>query len=105
MPWYLSIPIAIVAIAIAVYLGNCFYEIACMKGFQDRRYFWIPVLFGAAGYLLVVALPDRKQKVEEPKPVMPLIKPTESVKGKWACPECGNVLPGDVVRCKCGYKR
>lgn len=24
---------------------------------------------------------------------------------KWACPDCGNVLPGDVIRCNCGYKR
>ena len=25
--------------------------------------------------------------------------------GKWKCPDCGNTLPYDVIRCKCGYEK
>lgn len=37
----------------------------------------------------------------QPKaPVIPVGKT-----GKWACPECGNVLAYDIIRCKCGFER
>lgn len=61
----LALPIVVgvislsLAIAVSVFLAACFYEIACEKGFEERRYFWIPFLFGLVGYLLVIALPDR----------------------------------------------
>lgn len=109
-PWMVILGIAAlgVGIAIAWYIANCFYEIACMKGFHDRCYFWLPFLFGIVGYLLVVALPDRKKEKETPsKPAKPLFSPqgTQKPVGRWACPDCGNVLPGDVIQCKCGYRR
>ncbi len=109
-PWkiILGIGVLVVGIMLARYIANCFYEIACMKGFYDKCYFWIPFFFGIAGYLLVVALPDRKKEKETLlKSVKPLFTPQEMQKpvGKWACPNCGSVLPGDVIQCKCGYKR
>jgi len=109
-PWMviLGIVALVVGIMVARYIANCFYEIACMKGFHDRCYFWIPFLLGIVGYLLVVALPDRKQEKTTPaKPTKPLFSPqgTQKPVGRWACPDCDNVLPGDVIQCKCGYRR
>ena len=104
----LGIVALVVDIMIARYIANCFYEIACMKGFHDKCYFWLPFLFGIVGYLLVVALPDRNKESSTPsKPAKPLFSPqgTQKPVGRWACPDCGNVLPGDVIQCKCGYRR
>lgn len=105
----LGIAAAVVAYAaLASYLANCFYDIACEKGFYERRYFWIPFLLGLVGYLMVVALPDRKkEKTEQSHKVTPLVASHQVQKtvGKWTCPCCGNVLPGDVIQCKCGHKR
>lgn len=94
--------------ALACYLANCFYDIACEKGFHERRYFWVPFLLGLVGYLMVVALPDRKkEKTEQSHKVTPLAAPypVQKAVGKWACPCCGNILPGDVIQCKCGHRR
>ena len=54
-----SIVVLAVAIAINAFIAECFYNIAYEKGFEERRYFWIPFIFGIIGYLLVIALPDR----------------------------------------------
>lgn len=96
----------VIAIALNWYIANCFYDIACVKGFTESRYLWVPFWFGIIGYLLVIALPDRK-KTEQPKPEKSLFVPVaqEKTVGKWVCPDCGDVLPGDVVKCKCGYKK
>ena len=40
-------------------LAREFYKAAFMKGWADRKYFWLAFFFGIAGYLLVAALPDR----------------------------------------------
>lgn len=95
------------AAAVASYLANCFYDIACEKGFVERRYFWIPFLLGIVGYIMVAALPDRRKEKPEQPTVKPLVVPHPAQKnvGKWACPYCGNVLPGDVIQCKCGHRR
>lgn len=45
---------------IAAILAALFYEVAVEKGFPQKKYLWIPFLFGFAGYLLVIALPDRR---------------------------------------------
>ena len=42
-----------------LYLACCFCKVAIMKGYTERMYFWVPFLFTLAGYLLVIALPDR----------------------------------------------
>ena len=51
--------VAVVALCLAWYLANQFYEVAQEKGFTDRKYLWICFWLGAIGYLLVIALPDR----------------------------------------------
>ena len=78
-PWMVILGIAalIVGIVIARYIANCFYEIACMKGFHDKCYFWLPFLFGIVGYLLVVALPDRKKEKAEPTDVVLKVRDLE----------------------------
>ena len=49
----------IAALAISWFLAREFYNAAIMKGWNSKKYFWIPFLFGVVGYLLVIALPDR----------------------------------------------
>lgn len=108
MSWFWPVLAVAVTLGLSALLASYFYEIACEKGFSEKRFFWIAFLFGIVGYLLVIALPDRKKDHYVPqKPVAPLFKPQEAQSniGKWACPDCGNVLPGDVVQCKCGYRR
>lgn len=34
------------------------------------------------------------------RPVAP-----HSATRKWVCPQCGEVLPTDIIRCKCGHSR
>lgn len=45
-------------------LANEFHYIACQKGYYSRKYFWICFFLGVIGYLLIVAMPDRKDKVD-----------------------------------------
>lgn len=52
----------VVILFINYQIANQFYEIAEMKGFQERKYFWIAFLLGIVGYLLVIALPDKNQR-------------------------------------------
>ncbi len=42
------------------YLALEFYDVAKMKGFTSKKYFWLPFLT-IPGYLLIIALPDRNQ--------------------------------------------
>ena len=62
-PWEETIITFIILFVIAVImwiiLANELYKAACAKGFKDRKYFWIPFLFGAFGALVIIALPDR----------------------------------------------
>ena len=37
-----------------------FYRVAEMKGYTQKKYLWLPFLLGAVGYMLVIALPDRR---------------------------------------------
>lgn len=46
------------------FIPNEFFKVAEMKGYHERKYFWIPFFFGIAGYLLIIALPDRTKVVE-----------------------------------------
>ena len=45
-----------------------FRNIAEMKGHDGKKYFWWCFVFTAVGYLMVVALPDRKP-AQQPQPV------------------------------------
>ena len=63
----LSIFGAIISIIIDYLIANRFYQIAEEKGYHDRAYFWYAFLFTVAGYLMVVALPDRAAQKDEPR--------------------------------------
>jgi len=92
----------VIAIVISYFLANCFYEIACEKGFDARKYFWISFLLGIVGYLLVIALPDRKTERAYEKSSYTRNQPTQTSYSRWCCPKCGTLNPYDVIRCKCG---
>jgi len=53
------IAIFIISIVISYFIAKEFYKAALMKGWNSKKYFWIPFLLGLVGYLLVIALPDR----------------------------------------------
>ena len=55
--------IALVALALWAWIAVEFNNIAKMKGYEGSRYFWWSFIFPGIGYLMVVALPDRKQSV------------------------------------------
>lgn len=56
------LPLIIAALLIWLdwYLAKQFYEAAQDKGYDEKKYFWIAFWLNAVGYLLVIALPDRK---------------------------------------------
>lgn len=98
----------IIALFVDYYLAECFYEVACEKGFLDTKYMWICFIFGVIGYLLVIALPDRpKERPTQVNISKPLFKAQgEQVpSGSWECPQCGKMHPFDVIRCGCGHTK
>ena len=56
---FLYILICIAALVLYGYIAKVFEDIAVEKGYSG--YFWWCFLCGIAGWLMVVALPDRKQ--------------------------------------------
>ena len=56
-------------IVIAIYFGVCFFlasqfsEVATLKGYNDKKYYWICFWLGLPGWLLVVALPNRGNSI------------------------------------------
>lgn len=59
--------VLLISIAVALWLNwfiaKQFYEVAKEKGFYDSKYQWICFFFGAAGWIMVCALPDRGNHV------------------------------------------
>lgn len=59
--WVVSL---IFFLCLTIYMGYClakeFSHVAELKGYPDKKYFWIAFLVPFAGYLLIIALPDRK---------------------------------------------
>ena len=51
---------AIAAIALDYLIAKEFEFIATEKGYNGKRYFWYSFLTGMLGYLLVIALPNKK---------------------------------------------
>ena len=47
------------AAVISYYVAKEFYKAAVARGWPEKKYFWICFLLPVAGYLLVIALPDR----------------------------------------------
>lgn len=62
----LIILLLIFVVIIRFFAANEFYNIAMIKGFLDRKYFWYAFFLGIIGYLMVIALPDKnQQKIHE----------------------------------------
>ena len=97
-----AIFLLIVVLFIDYYLATCFYEVACEKGHIHKKYLYICFFFCFAGYLLVCSLPDRKtDSIQKPKKIQ-----FSTTSGhKWHCPNCGVLVPEDMIRCKCGYSK
>lgn len=55
-----------------LFLAQQFDEVAAMKGYPDKKYFWIAFFFGIFGYILVAALPDRNPVPYENKSISAL---------------------------------
>lgn len=49
-----------VVLLIDYFIAKEFSAIAELKGYNDPKYFWWSFLTGVAGYLMVVALPNRR---------------------------------------------
>lgn len=50
---------SILVLCVQAIIANEFYEIARQKGHDDMKFFWYSFIFGAIGYFMVIALPDR----------------------------------------------
>lgn len=51
--------VLLLCLAVNYYAAGEFYKAALAKGWKDKKYFWLAFLAPLAGYLLIVALPDR----------------------------------------------
>ena len=60
----------VLVLLIAYCCASTFSSIACMKGHDDRKYFWWTFFIPLLGALMVLALPDRSQ-TERVLPVVP----------------------------------
>ncbi|MBR5093640.1 MAG: hypothetical protein IK095_00965 [Oscillospiraceae bacterium] len=61
---FLWVLLGILALALDWWLASVFEEIAKEKGYEGKRYFWLPFLFSAAGWAVVIALPDKRLHIE-----------------------------------------
>ena len=52
--------VAALALWLAIYVAKQFAQVALEKGHTGKRYFHLCFWLGMVGYLLVIALPDRK---------------------------------------------
>lgn len=57
--WFIGI---IVALIIQYFIAREFQRIAELKGHYEKRYFWITFFLWIVGMLLVIALPDLKNR-------------------------------------------
>ena len=48
---------------LAFFFAHEFYVVACDKGYNSSKYYWICFWFGIVGYLLVIALPTKPQQI------------------------------------------
>lgn len=55
----IGILIVLVYFVLAYVIAGWFSEAAKEKGYSSPKYFWACFLLGLAGWLLVIALPDR----------------------------------------------
>ena len=59
MPTAVIIAAFIAFLAADFFVAREFYKVAAMKGWAEKKYFWLAFLTTFAGYILVAALPDR----------------------------------------------
>ena len=116
----------LIVLALLIYLwykvSNTFYEIACEKGYDEKKYLWWTFFLGIIGMLMVVALPDHQKEtvpeasitptftMKEVKDAKKTIDPERTAKvvndqGYLVCPTCGNTNPPHRTFCgKCGAR-
>ena len=88
----------IVCLLVSYAAANAFYSIACMKGHEERKYFWWTFLAFPIGALMVIALPDRSKAFPKPQ-VSQLGAPEQPYKRgnlvrsthQWRCDNCGKM--------------
>ena len=115
------------AILIMYAAAEAFYDVACMKGHEDRKYFWWSFLLPAIGYLLVIALPNVKK--DQPSQwsetaaaseadhgaesavnagaaeAIAVCRKPDADEGQIVCPNCGQKQKEDRAVCwKCGVR-
>ena len=54
--------VIVVGLIINFFIAREFYKVAVEKGHDEDKYLWISFFLGIVGYLLVIALPDRKKE-------------------------------------------
>ena len=59
MGWLIFLGVA-VWLLVSLWTAIEFQNIAHDKGYDEKQYFWLPFLFGIAGWAVVIALPDKK---------------------------------------------
>ena len=52
-------------LVVSYFVAQEFYKAAVAKGWPQKKYFWLCFLLTGAGYLLVLALPDRGGSAQE----------------------------------------
>lgn len=60
MGGFLTLVTVALYFVINYFISKSFQDAAIEKGYNNEKYFWFCFFFNMAGYLLVVALPDRK---------------------------------------------
>lgn len=58
----LIILFAVLGLLLSLWVATLFKKTAADKGYDSPLYFWLSFLFGAVGWALVIALPDKKLK-------------------------------------------
>lgn len=56
--------ILVIAVVLAYFTAKWFYGVAVEKGYNDKKYFWICFWLGYIGIPLIIALPDRGNRVQ-----------------------------------------
>ena len=105
---------AAVAVAINLILSFQFAGIAEDKGYSRGKYFWLCLLFGVVGYVLVAALPDeallyRISRLESSVGILQEDSGKGTVKvdtTEWVCRNCQTTNSMKFGQCrKCGKYR
>ena len=56
---FVRIIILLLALIVHYFVAVEFYKVAIMKGWSQRKYFFMAFLLWLVGYMLIIALPDR----------------------------------------------